>query len=82
MQASLYRMVLPTHTCPFGEKALELLHSSGYEVEDNQLKTREETETFKSQHGVSTTPLIFIEGQPIGGYDELRKFLMNRSRGN
>ena len=77
MQAVLYRMVLPTHVCPYGEKALELLQDAGFEVEDCHLETREETDTFKAQHGVATTPLIFIDDQRIGGCDELRVYLKN-----
>ena len=44
--AVLYRMVLPNHTCPFGVKAKELLIEHGYEVEDNVLGTRQETDSF------------------------------------
>lgn len=70
----LHRMVMPGHTCPFGLKAKHLLESRGYEVEDLHLKTREATDAFKAQHGVATTPQIFIGGERIGGYDDLRRF--------
>jgi glutaredoxin len=73
--AQLYRMVLPDHVCPFGVAAKELLENEGFAVDDNQLTTREETEAFKAEHGVDTTPLIFIEGEQIGGYDELERHL-------
>lgn len=73
--AVLHRMVMPEHTCPYGLKAKDLLQRSGYEVEDNHLTTREETDAFKAQHGVATTPQIFIGGERIGGYDDLRRFL-------
>lgn len=71
--AQLYRMVMASHTCPFGLKALHLLKSKGFEVEDHWLKTREETDAFKAQHEVKTTPQTFIEGQRVGGYDDLRR---------
>lgn len=77
-QAILHRMVMPAHTCPYGLKAKDLLQRSGYEVEDHHLTTREETDAFKARHGVATTPQIFIGGQRIGGYDDLRKFLGKR----
>lgn len=80
MPALLYRMILPDHTCPYGEKALDLLKTSGYQVEDHHLKTREEADKFKAQHGVATTPLIFIDDERIGGYDELRGFLRRKAR--
>ena len=30
--ATLYRMVMPDHTCPYGPKAKDLLRRQGYEV--------------------------------------------------
>jgi glutaredoxin len=74
-KAVLYRMVMPHHICPYGLKAKHLLQRSGYEVEDRHLTTRAETDAFKAEHGVATTPQIFIAGQRIGGYDDLRRFL-------
>ena len=73
-KAVLHRMVMPTHTCPFGLKAKDLLRRQGYEVEDHWLRTREETDAFKAEHGVKTTPQTFIGGERIGGYDDLRRF--------
>jgi glutaredoxin len=72
--ATLYRMVMPHHTCPYGLKAKHLLESRGYSVDDRRLTTREETDRFKADHGVKTTPQVFIGGQRIGGYDDLRRF--------
>lgn len=77
-KAVIYRMVMPKHTCPYGLKAVHLLKRAGYEVEDRHLTTREETDFFKAQHGVATTPQIFIGGQRIGGHDDLRRFLGKR----
>ena len=74
-QAVLYRMVMPDHTCPYGLKARHLLKSKGYAVEDHWLKTRAETDAFKAQHDVKTTPQTFIDGMRIGGYDDLRRHL-------
>lgn len=72
--AVLYRMVMPTHLCPFGLKARDLLRRNGYTVEDHHLTTRADVEAFKAAHGVTTTPQTFIDGQRIGGYDDLRRF--------
>jgi len=72
--AALHRMVMPGHICPYGLKARHLLRSRGYAVEDHHLTTREETDRFKAEHGVATTPQTFIDGQRIGGYDDLRRF--------
>ena len=77
-KAVIHRMVMPSHTCPYGLKAVDLLQRSGYEVEDHHLTTREETDAFKAEHGVATTPQTFIGGKRIGGYDDLRRFLGKR----
>jgi glutaredoxin len=77
-KAVIHRMVMPSHTCPYGLKALHLLRRSGFEVEDRHLTTREETDAFKAEQGVATTPQIFIGGKRIGGYDDLRRFLGKR----
>jgi glutaredoxin len=79
-RATLYRMVMKEHVCPYGLKARHLLKSQGYAVEDHWLTTREETDAFKAQHGVVTTPQTFIDGQRIGGYDDLRRFFGKRVR--
>lgn len=73
--ASLYRMVMERHICPYGLKAKYLLEREGYEVDDHWLTTREETDAFQAEHGVKTTPQTFIDGQRIGGYDDTRRFL-------
>ncbi|AVF04316.1 MULTISPECIES: glutaredoxin family protein [Devosia] len=74
-RASLYRMVMPSHVCPYGLKSKDLLERSGYTVEDHHLKSREETDAFKREHQVETTPQTFVNGSRIGGYDDLRRFL-------
>ncbi len=74
-QATLYRMVLPDHTCPFGVRAKQLLQSAGYEVDDHILRTREEVDAYEEQEGVQTTPQVFIDGERIGGSDALEAYL-------
>ena len=65
--AELYRMVTSQHICPFGLRSKDLLEREGFEVEDHQLSSREETDAFKQQYDVKTTPQTFIDGQRIGG---------------
>ena len=74
-KAAIHRMVMPDHICPWGLKAKYLLEQAGYEVEDHHLTSRAETEAFKAEHQVATTPQIFIGGKRIGGHDDLRRFL-------
>lgn len=73
--AVLHRMVMDKHICPYGLKVRHLLESRGWTVEDHPLRTREETDAFKAQHGVKTTPQVFVGGERIGGYDDTRRYL-------
>jgi glutaredoxin len=72
-KAVVYRMVTDEHICPFGLKTVDLLKRKGFEVEDNWLTNRAETDAFKDKHDVKTTPQTFIEGERIGGFDDLRE---------
>ncbi|TNC11122.1 glutaredoxin [Methylobacterium terricola] len=72
-KAVLYRMATPEHTCPYGLKAKDLLEREGFQVEDHLLTTREETDRFKAEHQVRTTPQTFINGERVGGFDDLRR---------
>jgi glutaredoxin 3 len=74
--ATLYRMVLPDHECPYGRRARDLLEEANFEIEEHILRSREEVDAFKSEHGVQTTPQVFIAGRLIGGSEELAKFLV------
>lgn len=71
--ASLHRMVMEDHLCPYGQKSKWLLESEGYEVEDHHLTSRAEVDAFKVKHGVETTPQSWIGDTRIGGYTDLRK---------
>ncbi|WP_147127540.1 MauE/DoxX family redox-associated membrane protein [Shimia ponticola] len=73
--AVLYRMALPDHLCPSGQKARWLLERQGYDVDDRLFRTRAEVDAFKAQHGVQTTPQAWIEGERVGGYTDLREKL-------
>jgi glutaredoxin len=74
-QAILYRMVLPTHTCPYGVRAKAMLEEAGYQVDDRILRSRDEVDEFQDSEGVTTTPQIFIDGERIGGSEELEEYL-------
>jgi glutaredoxin 3 len=71
----LYRMVLPDHICPFGLLAKRMLEDAGLDFDDRLLTSREEVEAFKAEHGVATTPQVFIDGKRIGGSEQLARYL-------
>ncbi|MEO1797209.1 MAG: MauE/DoxX family redox-associated membrane protein [Pseudomonadota bacterium] len=73
--AVLYRMALPDHLCPSGQKARWLLERQGYNVDDRLFRTRSEVDAFKSTYDVKTTPQAWIEGERVGGYTDLREKL-------
>ena len=79
--ATLYRMVLPDHVCPYGERAKALLEEHGFAVDDRLLQSREEVDAFMDENGLSTTPLIVIDGEPVGGSDDLERYLAQRVQG-
>jgi glutaredoxin len=74
-EATLYRMVLPEETCPFGLRAKQLLEDNGFVIDDRLLRSRDEVDAFEREQGVETTPLIFIGEERIGGSDDLERYL-------
>lgn len=79
MKATLTRMVLPDHTCPFGVRAKAMLEAAGYEVDDRLLTTREEVDAFEEAHNIATTPLVEIDGEVVGGSDDLERWLATQA---
>lgn len=73
--ATLTRMVLPDHECPFGVRAKALLEGAGFAVDEHILATRDQVEAYKAAHGVATTPQVDIDGERIGGSDALERYL-------
>jgi glutaredoxin len=68
-------MKLSDHECPYGLLAKRMLDDAGFDVDEHLLTTREEVDAFKAEHGVDTTPQVFIDGKRIGGSEELADFL-------
>jgi glutaredoxin 3 len=77
--AILYRMKLPTHECPYGLLAKRMLEDAGYEIEEHLLTSREEVDAFEEEQRVETTPQAFIDGERIGGSEELAEYLETAS---
>lgn len=72
--ATLHRMVMSDRVCPSGRKAFDLLTREGYTIDDQHLTDRPAVDAFKAQHGVATTPQVFIDGKRVGGFDDLSAF--------
>jgi glutaredoxin len=73
--AVLYRMKLPTHECPYGLLAKRMLEDAGFEIDERLLTTRGEVDALEEELGVPTTPQVFIDGERIGGSEELAEYL-------
>jgi len=71
----LYRMKLPDHECPYGLLAKRMLEDANMDFDDRLLTSRDEVDAFKEEHAVDTTPQIFIDGERIGGSEELASYL-------
>jgi glutaredoxin len=76
-RAIIFRMVMSNHLCPFGLKSLDALKHAGYDIIDRHITTQDENKLVKETLGVKTTPQTFIDGQRIGGNDDLQVFLGN-----
>ena len=74
-RATLFRMVLPDHTCPSGVRAKELLEQNGYSIDEHLLTTREAVDAFEAEHQVDSTPQVFIGGMRIGGAEALEQYI-------
>ncbi|MGB0258802.1 MAG: MauE/DoxX family redox-associated membrane protein, partial [Coraliomargarita sp.] len=46
-----------------------------FEVNDQHIESMEANKQYKEDNGVDETPQIYIEGEHIGGYDQLREYL-------
>ena len=59
--------------CPYCARALSILHNAGFafrEIEAPQ-GTPERAESMRRAGGLTSVPQIFIDGEHIGGCDEL-----------
>ena len=79
-RATIYRMVMPDHICPYGIKTLDLLEREGFDVDDVHLETEAETTSFREKWNVETTPQTFIDGQLVGTLDDVREYVGKRRK--
>ena len=64
-------------TCPYCVAARSLLATKGLEFEDVPVGDPALRKLMEEQSGGRTVPQIFVDDQPIGGFDEL--YLLNQS---
>jgi glutaredoxin-like protein len=65
--------------CPYCARAKGLLHDAGIQFEELVLNRDFSESTIRAVSGVSTVPQVFINGDHIGGSEELERYL-NESR--
>jgi glutaredoxin len=68
-------MKLPEHECPYGLRAKQLLEDASIDFEERLLTSRDEVDAFQDELGVDTTPQVFVDGERIGGSEELASWL-------
>ncbi len=60
--------------CPFCQGAKQLLDSKGLKYQETILDDNEERrKELKAETGQGTVPYVFIDGELIGGFDDLKK---------
>lgn len=65
--------------CPYCVMAEKLLTNKGYEIEERKLGfgwNREQL--FEAVPNVKTVPQIFLDGEHVGGYDDLVKYFKSK----
>ena len=67
--------------CPHCARAKKLLRDRRIGFEEVQLSKGVSTSTLRAVSGRSSSPQVFIDGQAIGGADELETFLETREAG-
>ena len=76
-------VIYTTSYCPYCSGAKSLLRSKNVEFEEIDVtddpERRAEMERLSRRY---TVPQIFIDGQPIGGYDDARQLGRNRRAGS
>lgn len=73
-------VVWSKYNCPFCEQAKGLLNLQGIEFEERKIGdgyTREDL--LEAVPTARTVPQIFIDGELIGGFTELKEFFKNKT---
>lgn len=71
-------MLFTREGCPFCARAKGLLHDAGFEFEELVLNRDYTDQTLRAVSSVHSYPQVFIDGQRIGGSDDLENWLKSR----
>jgi glutaredoxin-like protein len=66
--------------CPFCVRAKGMLHDAGIEFEELVLNRDYSESTIRAVSGKSTVPQVFINGERIGGSEELEAYLADQAK--
>ena len=80
VNAPLSVTVFTREGCPYCVRAKSLLQEAGIDFEELVLNRDYSESTIRSVSGGATVPQIFIEGEHIGGAEELESWMDNASR--
>ncbi|MBL3599109.1 MAG: glutathione peroxidase [gamma proteobacterium endosymbiont of Lamellibrachia anaximandri] len=66
--------------CPFCARAKGMLHDAGIQFEELVLNRDYSEASLRAVAGISMVPQVFINGERIGGSDELEQYLARQSK--
>lgn len=72
--------VLSRDGCPYCARAKGLLHDAGIQFEELVLNRDYRESTIRALSGMSTVPQVFINGDHIGGSEDLETYLGKRTK--
>jgi len=73
-------IVWSKYNCPYCEQAKGLLNLQGVEFEERKIGDGYSKEDLlESVPAARTVPQIFIDGELVGGFTELKEFFQNKS---
>ncbi len=63
-------IVYSTEYCPYCSRVKALLREHGVEFQDIMLSSREQIQEIKDKYNWRTVPVVILNGQFIGGFDD------------
>jgi glutaredoxin len=76
VKSDMKAVIWSKDNCPFCVKAKELLQKRGIAYKENRIGyTHTREEFFEENPGKTTVPQVYLDGNLIGGYQELNKYL-------